>query len=943
MTHYPEYDHEFISEQMSLRAPQAESLTILNRIMGITNLSKDTSPEELLREITVLYPICKDFERAFPSITFALATGVGKTKLMGAFVTYLYTCHGIRNFFVLAPNLTIYNKLIDDFDKPDNPKYVFGGLDCFSQKKPRVITGDTYREQLPGQMGLEESVNINIFNIGKINAEMRKDNLPLIKRLSEYIGQSYFDYLASCEDLVILMDESHHYRADRGMAVINELRPLLGLELTATPQVEKGTKTIKFKNVVYEYSLAKAIVDGYVKEPAAATRKDFNPGNYNSVELDRLKLKDAIRLHRATKAELEAYAVNEGAKRVLPFVLVVCRDTDHANEIKDYITSTDFFDGYYTDKTIEVHSNQRGQEKDENVTRLVGLERDDNIVEIVIHVNMLKEGWDVTNLYTIVPLRAASSQTLIEQTIGRGLRLPFGKRTGNVIIDRVTVVAHERFDKLIEEANNESSIIRAENIITIEDDDDSEKDKESVTAKTHYQMHIDEMENKLHHARSDERKEEIKQEIAVTRAVSKAIDEVMNQPTTPQLTQIAPAVLTPLSVQPSVQATLRQTPQQEQITPATAPAPVTTADLTKEEVKNRIIKQAKHNLVAQGQLNLVDAETELEQRIESVFQPLIEQRIRSTIDIPDIALIPKIERTYGFNDFDLQFTNIFTSYRVPPETLHIETLQDNKVSVLNDNTGEVLTDTLEDMILMELLNIGDKIAYNDQYDSLWHKLIRQALAELHKNMTDEEVIKTVVHFKKELARDIYTQIMLPEHFYLNDPEFEVRRITNVLEILPNGYTKYRQDQITDYTKTVTAYELRNRIFGGYKKACHTEYKFDSVPEHTLSIVLDKGCDDVIKWLRPAPKQFKIWYRGGKLYEPDFIVETTDTVYMVEVKSSRDMQDEDVILKAKAAQLYCEHVNEFAAKSWSYVLIDSDNIKRSSTFAVLVRDSARNAF
>jgi len=717
---YPEYDHEYISEQMSLRDPQAESLTILDRIMGITRLSKDTSPEALLREITSLYPICKDFERAFPSITFALATGVGKTKLMGAFVTYLYTCHGIRNFFVLAPNLTIYNKLIDDFDKPDNPKYVFGGLDCFSQKKPRVITGDTYREQLPGQMGLEESVNINIFNIGKINAEMRKDNLPLIKRLSEYIGQSYFDYLAGCEDLVILMDESHHYRADRGMAVINELRPLLGLELTATPQVEKGTKTIKFKNVVYEYSLAKAIVDGYVKEPAAATRKDFSPGNYNMVELDRLKLKDAIRLHRATKVELEVYAVNESAKRVLPFVLVVCRDTDHANEIKEYITSADFFDGYYADKTIEVHSNQRGQEKDENVTRLVGLERDDNTVEIVIHVNMLKEGWDVTNLYTIVPLRAASSQTLIEQTIGRGLRLPFGKRTGNAIIDRVTVVAHERFDKLIEEANNESSIIRAENIITIEEDDDSEKDKESVTAKTHYQIHIDEMEKKIHHAQNDESKEAIIQEIAVTRAVNKAIVEIMNPP---QQYPTKTALVT-----------------QSEIVPATPPASITTAGLAKEDVKTRIFKQAKQNLVAEGHLTLVDTEKELEQRIANVFQPLIEQRIRSTIDIPDIALIPKVERTYGFNDFDLQFTSIYTSYRVPSATLHIETLKDNKVSVLNDDTGEVLTDTLEDMLLMELLNIGDKIAYNDQYDSLWHKLIRQALAELHKNMTDGEVI-----------------------------------------------------------------------------------------------------------------------------------------------------------------------------------------------------------
>lgn len=139
---------------------------------------------------------------------------------------------------VIAPNLTVYNKLIEDFSNLSNPKYVFSGIDIFHRNPPQVITGDTYRQQVAGQLSLRQRVVINIFNIGKINAEVRGDNYPLIKRLSEYIGQSYFDYLANCNDLTLLMDESHHYRADRGMAVINELNPLLGLELTATPQIE---------------------------------------------------------------------------------------------------------------------------------------------------------------------------------------------------------------------------------------------------------------------------------------------------------------------------------------------------------------------------------------------------------------------------------------------------------------------------------------------------------------------------------------------------------------------------------------------------------------------------------------------------------------------------------------------------------------------------------
>ena len=88
------------------------------------------------------------------------------------------------------------------------------------------------------------------------------------------------------------------------------------------------------------------------------------------------------------------------------------------------------------------------------------MESRDNPTEIVIHVNMLKEGWDVTNLYTIVPLRAANSKTLVEQSIGRGLRLPYGKRVGVAAVDRLTIVSHDHFQEIIDEANKPDSIIR---------------------------------------------------------------------------------------------------------------------------------------------------------------------------------------------------------------------------------------------------------------------------------------------------------------------------------------------------------------------------------------------------------------------------------------------------------------------------------------------------
>ena len=102
------------------------------------------------------------------------------------------------------------------------------------------------------------------------------------------------------------------------------------------------------------------------------------------------------------------------------------------------IEADDFFEGAYRGRVITIHSNQRGEEKDENVQLLLDVEHAENPVEVVIHVDMLKEGWDVTNLYTIVPLRTADSRTLVEQSIGRGLRLPYGKRTGVDAVDRLT-------------------------------------------------------------------------------------------------------------------------------------------------------------------------------------------------------------------------------------------------------------------------------------------------------------------------------------------------------------------------------------------------------------------------------------------------------------------------------------------------------------------------
>jgi len=234
-----------------------------------------------------------------------------------------------------------------------------------------VITGDNYDATLLNQLA---PCRINIFNISKINSEVRGGRSPRIKRLSEYIGESYFDYLANLDDLVLLMDESHRYRASAGVRAINELKPVLGLELTATPFTESSRGPVHFKNVVYRYSLAQAMDDGFVKEPAVVTRKDFNPNGIPAAEIERIKLEDGIRLHENVKVELDTYARESGRPVVKPFVLVIARDTTHAAELDALIRSDTFFEGRYKDRVLQVDSSRTGAAEDAMVEELLRVE-----------------------------------------------------------------------------------------------------------------------------------------------------------------------------------------------------------------------------------------------------------------------------------------------------------------------------------------------------------------------------------------------------------------------------------------------------------------------------------------------------------------------------------------------------------------------------------------
>jgi len=449
---------EYISNTLSLREPLRQSLEVFETLDNQLDLLGNADLKDKEALLTNKYPLFKQFERSFPSVCFSIATGIGKTRLMGAFIAYLYKEKGFKNFFILSPNITIYNKLRLDFGSTSYPKYVFKGFPEITNNAV-IIDGDNYETK--GIRASSDSIQINMFNIGKINADTKATNIdgenlpPRLKRFRETLGDSYYNYLMNLEDLVIIMDEAHRYRGDRGMDTLNELNPILGIELTATPYDSKLKQA--FKNIVFEYGLKEAINETninkkYIKTPAVVTRADTDFSQMDKKTIENLKLQDAIQLHNDTKIAIESYAIENNKRVVKPIILVACSDTTHAKEVFDYITSMDFYNGIYKEKTLQIDSSKS---EDSQIEQLLTIEHPDNIHEIVIHVDMLKEGWDVSNLYTIVPLRASDAKILIEQTIGRGLRLPYdAKPTGVEKVDMLSIIEHERFQDVLDLAKD---------------------------------------------------------------------------------------------------------------------------------------------------------------------------------------------------------------------------------------------------------------------------------------------------------------------------------------------------------------------------------------------------------------------------------------------------------------------------------------------------------
>ncbi|WP_298413070.1 DEAD/DEAH box helicase family protein [Janthinobacterium sp.] len=899
-----------VSGRLSLRPPQAESLLHLVRALTAapTLLGHERDLSSILATLKAEFPTLEDFERDFPSLCFALATGVGKTRLMGAFITYLHLAHGINNFFVLAPNLTIYNKLIADFTR-NTRKYVFKGIAEFSQQPPLIITGDNYDQSgaaIDDQpRGFANDVRINIFNISKINSEVRGGKEPRIKRMKEVLGDSYFNYLANLPDLVLLMDESHRYRAGAGVRSINDLKPLFGLELTATPFVEAGSgKTVPFKNVVMDYPLSRAMEDGFVKEPAVVTQRNFDSKAHTPEEVEKTKLEDGVRLHETTKVELLTYARENDVKIVKPFMLVIARDTTHAGQLFALLESSAFYEGRYSGKVIQVDSSRSGAEEEEMISRLLAVESVDEPTEIVIHVNMLKEGWDVTNLYTIVPLRAANARTLIEQSIGRGLRLPYGKRTGNEAVDRLNIVAHDKFQEIIDEANRSDSPIRLKQIIL--DAPSSEDKKVSVQISSG----------------------------AMT------LLGLADTPTMPTRTEglnsdngsdhdDSPIPMFATDAERSAALVVMQVIAKYEVNRELAP---TSSALLKPEIQREILAEVTERLKpTQGSLITEDVQFDL----ASVVTKTTEIVVQHTIDIPRIAVVPTGEVTTGFYPFTL---NVGQLNLQPGEREIVgQMLRTNKQFTLASDIG--LKETrLENYVVHALVDFDD-IDYFSHADLLYD-LAGQAVSHFRaKGYSDDEMHNVLATHRRLIAREIHAQMVA--HFWEHATSYEVQVSRGFTELRSCNYTATAGHTAHHFRETVVeTSRIKQMLFCGFERCLYPLQKFDSDTERRFCIILER---DALKWFKPAKGQFQIFYKLGTEqpeYVPDFVAETNSTIYMVETKASGDINTHEVQAKASSAARWCRHASDHAievgSKPWKYLLVRHDEVVESKRLSDYLR-------
>jgi type III restriction enzyme len=428
-------------------------------------------------------------EDAWSRYAFKLATGAGKTKVMSLCIVWSYF-HALResdsemarHFVVIAPNLTVYERLKDDFgngrvfdEDPLIPPEWRGDWNL------SVVLQDEASGAATG--GTLYLTNIHrLYDTAKRKKKAEEDSYawmgPTVSKTRALdTGAALRDRITAHRRVMVLNDEAHHVW-DAGSAWNEAIRTLhetiparsgcklvAQLDFSATPKDNKG---LLFKHIVCDTPLGEAVDAGIVKTPliGQASRKLVEQADDNAAYRWEQHLLLGYERWKASRDEWQA----SGKK---PLLFIMCDDTEAADQITQRFNTDPLFE-HLNGKTINLHTNLKGKLKkvgrgkdaryefvedekaisddDLKALRKLSRELDSNASPYfcIVSVLMLREGWDVRNVTTIVPLRPYSSKANIlpEQTLGRGLRRMTPPGQANEL---VTVVEHPAFASLYQQ------------------------------------------------------------------------------------------------------------------------------------------------------------------------------------------------------------------------------------------------------------------------------------------------------------------------------------------------------------------------------------------------------------------------------------------------------------------------------------------------------------
>jgi len=393
---------------------------------------------------TLVEALANDYDPEVP-LVLALATGAGKTYIMAALVEYLRE-QRVHDVLIVTPSTVVQDKTVANFSEGD-AKYIEGSL-----SSPFVVTPSNYDTWRPNSTMATvfsndaEPVQLFILNVHQLTApkDTEGDTTGATKdaqrrafrKFRENSGNLH-EYLREREDLVIIADEHHLYSdsAQAFKAGIRDLSPAAVVGLTASASDDD--------HVIFRYPLKRAIQEKYVKRPVLAFRR----GGYGA-QSEEQQLRDAVALLEVKQKHYEAYHRSQpGIPEVNAALFVQCADVAHATQVAALLRGPEYFG---SENAVLQVDNQH--DDTQTLQLLREMDQPHSPVRCVVSVNKLKEGWDVKNVAVMVTLRAMASDVLTQQTMGRGLRLPFGKWTGSAHVDQLDVLGHDSFRRFLSDA-----------------------------------------------------------------------------------------------------------------------------------------------------------------------------------------------------------------------------------------------------------------------------------------------------------------------------------------------------------------------------------------------------------------------------------------------------------------------------------------------------------